>query len=74
MTDFEELFIPGEGEEVILDGDGFEVIDLPDVSDSYGGQDCTCACHLSSEKPKLQNRSHHCMGCGIKVNAIIFFS
>lgn len=44
----------------------YEMINIPNINENYGNNNCKCACHnLTNEK--FKNRLRHCLACGTKV-------
>lgn len=54
MIDYEQADCI-EGDEDIC----YEMIQVPDFEDLYGGEHCPCKCH--------KTQGFHCITCGIKV-------
>lgn len=73
VIDYEKIDYPELNSDVSDDEEVFETIQVPEVEDVFGGDNCPCSCH-ETEDEKFKTRVHHCTPCLTKVNFEAFIS
>ena len=61
MTEFEDMEVGDYNK--LKNDDFFETLVIPKQEDAFGGENCACNCHQSSQ----DNKMSHCVSCGTKV-------